>query len=168
MLYAIGRFGRPHGVRGDIRFWPFNPDSTLLKKSRSIRIGRAADETEIYHLQTIRQDAKGFVVRLKEFNDRDDVRCLTNQTWFEDRVDFPELSEDEIYYADLIGMMARTEEGEDIGPIKDVVDVGPNSILVIGYRGREVMVPNVDAFVLRMNTEAGDVIIRPLDGLLDV
>ena len=64
------------------------------------------------------------MVRLKEFNDFD-VWCSTNQTWFEDRVDFPELSEDEIYYADLIGMMARTEEGEDIGPIKDVVDVGP-------------------------------------------
>jgi 16S rRNA processing protein RimM len=119
-------------------------------------------------LERVRRDAKGVVLRFAEFDDRDEVRCLTNQKWFEARSDFPELADDEIYYADLIGMIARTEDGEEIGPIKDVVDVGPNSILVIRYQGREVMVPNVDAFVIRMNTEAGEVIIRPLDGLLDV
>ena len=131
MFYAIGRFGRPHGVRGEIRFWPFNPESTLLGDSRSIRIGHSAEETRSYRLERVRRDAKGVVLRLAEFDDRDEVRCLTNQKWFEARSDFPELADDEIYYADLIGMIARTEDGEEIGPIKDVVDVGPNSILVI-------------------------------------
>jgi len=168
MLYAIGRFGRPHGVRGDIRFWPFNPESELLKKSAAIRIGQTAQDTRSYTVQHVRRDAKGVVVRLKEFDDRDDVRVLTNQQWFEDRADFPELADDEIYYADLIGMTCRDESGVSLGPIKDVVDVGPNSILVIDHGGREVMVPNVDAFVLSMDMDAQEVIIRPLDGLLDV
>ena len=167
MLVPIGRFGRPHGVRGDIRFWAYNPESDLLKAPKRIEVGPRRDRLTSYRVETIRFDAKGCVVRLAEFSDRDLVGRLTNQLWFEPRDSFASLGDDEIYFADLIGMVVRTEAGVEVGHVKDVLDEGPSDILVIDRAGREVMLPNVDVFVRKMDLEAGEIIVTPPAGLID-
>ena len=73
MKIAIGRFGRAHGVRGEIRFWPFNRDSELLAGPRSIEVGQNAQRLQTWKLERIRFDAKGAVVRFADINDRDVV-----------------------------------------------------------------------------------------------
>ena len=167
MWVAIGRFGRPHGVRGDIRFWPFNPETQLLRSGHTIQVGKHANHIEEYVVERIRFDAKGPVIKLAKFSDRDDVRVVTGLQWFENRDAFPELGEHEVYLVDLIGLSVRTEDGEAIGHVKDVLDIGPAEILVINHDGREVMVPNVEELVPSINLEAGEIIIRPIEGLLD-
>jgi 16S rRNA processing protein RimM len=107
------------------------------------------------------------VVRFAEINDRDVVKALTNQLWFEPRDKFPDLADDEIYFADLIGLVVKTADGNVVGPVKDVLDIGPSDILVIDRDGREVMVPNVEAMVKSMDLEKGEIIITPPAGLID-
>ncbi len=167
MWVALGRFGRPHGVRGEIRFWAFNEGTGLVKAGRTIRVGPRKDQTVEYQVERVRRDAKGAVVKFEGLSDRDEAKALTNRFWFERREVFPALGEDEVYFVDLIGLMALTEDGEEIGRIKDVLDVGPSEILVIDRGGREAMVPNVDEFVLSVDLDAGQIIIRPIDGLID-
>ena len=167
MLLPIGRFGRPHGVRGEIRFWPFNPGSTLLNSATEAKVGKHRDRTRTYTIDTLRLDAKGCLVRFVEISDRDVVKRLTNQLWFEPRDRFPDLDDDEVYFADLIGLMVKTADGGAVGRVKDVLDVGPSDILVIDRDGREVMVPNVDAMVKTMDLEKGEIIITPPAGLID-
>ena len=167
MWVALGRFGRPHGVRGEIRFWPFNAGTELVAGTKTIRVGRKANDATEYSVERVRLDAKGALIRLVGMADRDEVRTLTNQFWFERRDAFPELDDDEVYFVDLIGLAVLNENGEEIGRVKDVLDVGPAEILVISRGGREVMIPNVEAFVLRMDLDAGEIIVRPIDGLLD-
>ena len=167
MLVPIGRFGRPHGVRGEIRFWPFNRDSTLLTSARRIQVGRHRERTRAYTIDGLRTDAKGCLVRFAEIDDRDVAKGLTNQMWFESRDVFPELADDEVYYTDLIGLVVRTVEGEIVGRVKDVLDIGPSDILVIDRDGQEVMVPNVDEFVRSMDLDAGEITITPPAGLID-
>jgi len=87
--------------------------------------------------------------------------------WFESRDVFPELADDEVYYTDLIGLVVRTVEGEIVGRVKDVLDIGPSDILVIDRDGQEVMVPNVDEFVRSMDLDAGEITITPPAGLID-
>lgn len=167
MWVALGRFGRPHGVRGEIRFWPFNAGTELVAGTKTIRVGRkAADATE-YSVERVRLDAKGALIKLDSMADRDEVRALTNQFWFERRDAFPELDASEVYFVDLIGLAVLNESREELGRVKDVLDVGPAEILVVDRGGREAMIPNVEEFVLRMDLEAGEIIVRPIDGLID-
>ena len=167
MWIALGRFGRPHGVRGEIRFWAFNDSTDLVSGKRSIRIGRRAGDAIEYSVERVRLDAKGALIKLVGMTDRDEVRALTNNFWFERREAFPELDDDEVYFVDLIGLVVLTEDGEELGRVKDVLDVGPSEILVIDRGGREAMIPNVDEFVLRMDIENGQIIVRPIEGLID-
>ena len=33
---AIGRFGRPHGTRGELRLWAYNPESELFEQRQVV------------------------------------------------------------------------------------------------------------------------------------
>ena len=167
MWVAIGRFGRPHGVRGEVRFWPFNASSDLATAGQTIRVGRRKTECAEYRILRARRDAKGLVLALEGLTARDEAKSLTHQLWFASRGDFPELDSGEFYFVDLIGFDAVLETGESIGRIKDVLEVGPSEIFVIDRGGREAMVPNVEALVPRIDMEAHRVVIRPIDGLLE-
>jgi 16S rRNA processing protein RimM len=167
MLVPFGQFGRPHGVRGELRFRPFNPDSPLLSKGRTIQVGRSPKDCTTYQVERVRFDSKGAVVKIDGFFDRDQVRVLTGQTWYEMRDAFPELGDDEVYLVDLIGMDAVRESGELIGCVTDILEHGPYETLAIRYGRREVLVPYVEAFVLRIDMDARQIIIRPIEGLID-
>jgi len=119
-------------------------------------------------VDAVRYVAKGIVIKLAEFFDRDQVRTLTGSTWYESREAFPELKADELYLVDLIGLDAVLDGGELIGPIVEIYDYGPYETLAIRRGGREVLVPYVDEFVSRIDLDRKTVVISPIEGLLDV
>lgn len=165
-MVPLGRIGRPHGVRGEVRAWPYNPGTTSLKKGATLRVGRVADKTEPLQVEALRRDAKGVIIRFAGQTSRDAVEPLNGAEWFAARADFAPLADDEVYVVDLVGAQVTTVDGEHVGQLVDVLQVGPSDLLVIKDGGREVMVPNVEAFVERLDAAAGQVVIRPIPGLL--
>ncbi len=166
-LVAFGKFGRPHGVRGDLRFWPHNPASPLLRANRDVTVGHNADDTRALHLERLRFDGKGVVVKVGGVDDRDAATSLNGLVWYESREDFGPLADDEVYVVDLIGAEVRTTEGDLVGRVADVVQVGPADLLVVRNGRREHLIPNVDDFVERIDAAAGEIVIRPIEGLLE-
>ena len=114
----------------------------------------------------IRRDAKSPIVSFEGVRDRDQAKGLTGQHWYEARDAFPELASDEVYVTDLIGLNARLEDGTEIGQVATVWTGTATDIIVIRDGGREHLVPNVSEFVRRMDLEKGEIVIRPIDGLL--
>ncbi|MGB0648228.1 MAG: ribosome maturation factor RimM, partial [Bradymonadia bacterium] len=92
---------------------------------------------------------------------------LTGQRWFCSRAEFKPLSDDEIYVADLIGMTVLGIDDDALGTVNDVIEVGPNLILVIRVGHREVMVPYVDEFVSGVSLESKQLTVRVIEGLLE-
>ena len=165
-LIACGRLGRPHGVRGALRFWPLNPATPLVKAGRQIQVGRTARALTGYDVKTAHRDAKSWVIRIEGVDDREAAAKLTGQTWFEQREAFAPVADDEVYLADLIGLPVQTEDGVALGDIADIWQAGAADVLVIRGDGGEHLVPNVADFVIRLDPAQPPVIIRPIDGLL--
>ncbi len=167
-MVPFGRFGRAHGVRGELRLWPHNPQSPLLIAGREIRVGTRPDQLTVYTLEQVRLDARSAVVRLAGVEGREAAEALNGADWYEDRGAFAPLADpDEIYCADLVGLSARTVDGTPLGRVVDVMTNGATDILVIQGGGREHLVPFVTDFVERVDLQAGEVLIVPAEGLLD-
>lgn len=162
----LGVIGRPHGVRGDVRLWPHNSRTGLLEAGRTLSVGAHQGTVRDLTVKRIRRDAKGPIVTFEGIFDRDVAKTLTGQRWFESRDDFPALASDEIYIADLIGLRARLEDGSEIGEVAEVWTATATDIIVIRDGEREHLVPNVAEFVRRMDLEKGEIVIRPIEGLL--
>jgi 16S rRNA processing protein RimM len=166
-LRELGKFGRAQGLRGEVRFWAHNPNSPLLKKGQQARIGLAKSSTVLVTINRLRRDGKGLVIGLEGCTDRTAAEALTGQYWYFSRSEFKPLGHNEVYVADLIGLNAIQTDGTSLGPVTDVVEVGPNLILMIKVGHREIMVPYVDDFVGDVDLEQGELRIRVVDGLLD-
>ncbi len=162
---ALGRFGRPHGVRGAVWFWPHNESSDLLKPGRVLQVGVGPEETRAYEVEEVRREPSGFVVRLKGVATREVASSLNGMVWFEARENFPATSDGEYYHVDLIGMLAQTENGDALGRVADVWSMPASDVLVIRGAG-EILVPFVETYVARVDPEARVVHLTNTAGLL--
>ena len=167
-MILFGRLGRAHGVRGDLRFWPNNAKSALLKSGREVFVGRSPESARTLAVKTVRFDAKGAIVHFAGIDDRDAASGLTGLCWYEKRESFPRSGHDEVYVVDLIGLRVRTEDGEAVGQVKDVLTTGASDIIVVTDGPREHLIPNVPVFVKRMDLDEGEIVISPIDGLLSL
>ncbi|RUA06124.1 MAG: 16S rRNA processing protein RimM [Fusobacteria bacterium] len=81
------------------------------------------------------------------------------------RRDILGLEEDEYYASDVIGMMAITVDGEELGEITDLMETAGHDIYIIGKGKNEIMVPSVDEFVKEINFEKRTVTFELIEGM---
>ena len=187
---VCGRFGRPHGVRGDIRLWVYNQQSQLIDVGEPLYLAphpQHVDQEPDQPLSSltvshVRTDNKGLLIRFAELSTREDVQRLNHLAWISPRGGFPDLSEDEFYLIDLIGaegyaIPTGASEVEDprnqedaihLGQLTGMLEAGSSELLVFeGSDLGEIMVPNIEEFVVEINLEERYVKIRAVPGLLE-
>ena len=74
----------------------------------------------------------------------------------------------QFYIDDLQGCQVVTEEGKDVGVFLRAEDGPAHDLWVVGAGGREQMIPAVAEIVVRVDTEARIIVIRPPVGLLEL
>ena len=80
-----------------------------------------------------------------------------------------ELSEDENFIADLIGLSVRTDEGCALGTVTDVIQTGANDVYCVsGEDGKEILLPAIKDCILKVDLEKQEMLVHVLPGLLDL
>ena len=95
----------------------------------------------------------------------DKAIALKGTMLYASREDF-ELEEGDYFIADLLGLpVIDNIDGKVYGKIKDVINRGASDIYVITTPTGERMMPVVDEFVKRVDTESG-IYVEVIPGLL--
>ena len=69
----------------------------------------------------------------------------------------------------LIGLSVITDEGEELGMLKDVLQTGANDVYVVERKnGKEVLLPAIKQCILDVNLDEQKMTVHVLDGLLDL
>ena len=146
---CVAQIGAPHGVRGEVRLWTFTADPMAVTRYGPLQ---TEDGKRAFEIDTVRPAKGHLVARLRGIDDRDAAERLTNIKLFVPRERLPETEEDEFYHADLIGLTAEDEDGNEIGAVIAVHNFGAGDILEIQPPGggamllpfTETVVPEVD------------------------
>jgi len=76
--------------------------------------------------------------------------------------------EDEFFWHEIVGLQVETEQGEPLGTLRRIIPTAGHDIWVAeGPRG-EILIPAVFEVVRRVDLEGGRVLIRPVEGLIDL
>lgn len=167
----IARVGRAHGIRGEVRVEPLNPDSTLVEEAESLRWvpgPRARSEARALVVETLRWSNGVYLARFVGVGDRDEAAALTGGTLQVPREQLPSLGEGEYYHHDIIGADVFDEaSGEQLGTVRAIastnVDLLAIRLLGEGARLGDVMVPVTRQYVASIGETPGRVVIRDLD-----
>ena len=165
---AVGRIGRPHGVRGAtfVEPWTDDPDERFAAGTVLVTDPAAAGPLTVASSTT---SGGKRVVHFESVDGREAAEALRGVRLLIAASARPELDDpDDFYDTDLIGLTARTVDGADLGPITDVLHAGGADYLVVDNGGREVLVPFVHAVVPTVDLAGGAVLVDPPEGLLDL
>ncbi|WP_292527880.1 ribosome maturation factor RimM [Methylocystis sp.] len=160
-LVLLGRFGAPHGVRGEVRLQSFTADPLAIATYDSLTDKNGARN---FKLLSVRPQGKDmFVAKVEGVDDRAGAEALNGVEIYLPRERLPAPEEDEFYIADLIGLRAETREGAEIGMIVAVRNFGAGDILEIapGHGGEMLMLPFTKAVVPTVDLSTGRVVIAP-------
>lgn len=167
-LIAIGRIGRPRGVRGEafVEPWTDDPDQRFAVGSVLATEPAGAGPLTVAAMST----AGGkLVVRFEAVDDRQLAEALRGVRLVIAAVARPPIEDpDEFYDTELIGLAARTTAGAGLGTVTDVLHAGGADYLVLDVDGAERLVPFVTAIVPSVDVRGGYVLIDPPDGLFDL
>jgi 16S rRNA processing protein RimM len=160
-LIAVGVFGAPHGVRGELRAKSYTDDPKALGAYGDLTDKSGARRFKILGLRALRDDM--VVARLDGFADRAAAAKLTGVEIFARRENMPAPAADEFYHADLIGLRAMTREGEDLGRIVALRNFGAGDILEIAPKagGETVLLPFTKAVAPEIDIAGGRIVIAP-------
>ncbi len=165
---SVGRIGPVHGVRGEVLVEPWTDQPEVRFAAGAVLMTEPASAGPLT-VDASRLQGGRLVVHFAGVFDRAaaaqlrGVRLLVDAA-SRNRLDDP----DEFYDTDLIGLQARRADGVPLGPVLDVVHVGPSDYLVVEVEGVQRLVPFVAAIVTGVDVGAGWVEIDPPEGLFDL
>jgi 16S rRNA processing protein RimM len=176
-LLLIGRIGRPHGVRGELKVQPITDDPGRFEELDRVFVGFDPATAAPIEVDGVRyQYPSGetiVLLALAGVDDRDAADALRNANVYAAAQDLP-LGADEMFLHDLIGLTVfRTDDagrpvGEPIGSVRDVMEGAAQDLIVIARPGQpDALLPDVPEFVIEVDTEAGRLMVRPPVGLLE-
>ncbi len=163
----IGVISSTHGIKGEVKVFPTTDDVARFKKLKEVYLDTGKEKL-VLHPESVKFFKQFVILKFKEYNNINDVEQYRNKSILVDREHAVKLKKDEYFIVDLIGLKVITDENEELGILKDVLQTGANDVYIVEMAdGREVLLPAIKECVLKVDMDAGEVLVHVMDGLLD-
>jgi len=161
---CVAKIGAAHGVRGEVRLWPFTEDPMAVIDYGPLS---TRDGTRQFEVARARIAKDHLVAIIKGVTNRDEAERLNGIELYIARDALPDTDEGEYYHADLIGLAAIDPQGTPIGTVTAIHNFGAGDIIEIAPKsGPSLLLPFTDAVVPTVDLAAGHVVIE-LPGEID-
>ena len=158
----IGKVQGAHGIRGELKVLPLTDFPEHVHSLDRVRLVRPDGAGIITEIEQIRIHKGRFLIKLAAVPDRTAAEALRGATLAIDRSMAAPLPEGHYYTDDIVGLRVVTIEGEVVGEITDVLRTGANDV----YVTERALIPAIPDVVKRVDLEAGEMVIDPMDGML--
>ena len=152
-MFRVGVIANTHGIRGEVKVYPTTDDVTRYKKLKEVLLD-TGKEYKTLEIASTRFFKNLVIVKYK------------GHDLYVTRENAIPLEEGEYYLADIIDAKVVTEEGEDFGILKDVLETGANLVYVVEHEGKEVLLPVIPECVKNVDVSAGIVTVHIMKGLV--
>ena len=168
-LLAIGRVGRAHGLKGEVRVELHFDGSDALGQVDELWLSPQAEAVagaRRYAVEYARPVPKAYLVKLEGVSERNGADALRGTTVWVARSALPETDDSEYYLVDLIGAKVTGPEGE-IGTVIEIATHPSIDALVIQTTdGRRLEQPLVPDWIARVSVADKLVELATLEGLI--
>lgn len=159
-----GKIARAHGVRGELRVQPLDPNVDLPPTARRVR-ARGPSGDRILTVTRVRPVHGAVLLSVEGVADRDAAQALAGSSLEVDADDLPPAEEGEIYAYQLEGADVVDERGETVGRIRRLVGTAAHDLIEIETPAGVRLLPWVDHFIVAFDRDARRLTVRLMDGL---
>ena len=155
---TVARIIKPFGLRGRVVIesltdFParFAPGSILLI------------DDQPFEITTSRPQKHRWVLKFKGVDTPEDAETLRGALLQVPESQLHPLPEGQFYRFQIIGLLAVTRDGRELGPVKDVLETPANDVYQVQTPTGELLVPALPDFVLKVDLEAGKMVVEDVE-----
>jgi 16S rRNA processing protein RimM len=155
---VVGRILGPFGVHGEIKVEVLTDYPERFQAMDMARLGQHHTE---WPVTGIRFHGQRVLMRLEGVDTPESVRPLQHQEISVPRSEAVPLPEGHYYLADVLGLLAMTPEGDELGTVTEVLRTGSNDVFVVGKGRGEILVPAINDAVRELDIAGGKLVVEP-------
>jgi len=171
--FNVGKIVNTHGIKGEVRVIPITdfPDSRFRVGNRLYFFKEGNNEPLPLTIKSRRKHKQFILLQFEECESVNDAEALKGgmlKISVEQR-DRSELDEHEFYYHEIIGCSVFSEEGTELGKVKEILSPGANDVWVVQSKtnGKPIYVPYIEPIVKEVNVAERKITIHVMEGLME-
>ena len=164
----VGKVIRPHGLDGVLRIFSYAESEKIFLNPGIVYIRLGRGEPSEHRVRSIKPHTNIFLLKLEELSSLEEAEKYRDATIFVSRDALAREEGDGYYWFDLLGIQVHLNTGEYVGKISHIFPTGGHDIYVVTDGDREVMIPASHDIVETIDLENKRMIIREMEGLLDL
>lgn len=168
-LYNVGKIVNTHGIRGEVRVMSVTDFPELRYQKGSILLLDRKNDKPIELTVASHRKHKNFDLLTFEGHPTiESVEPYRDGILKIKESQLTDLPQDEFYFHEIIGLTVVTEEGREIGTIKEILQPGANDVWVIRReKQKDLLIPYIEECVLNIDLEESKVTVHLMEGLED-
>jgi 16S rRNA processing protein RimM len=166
MFIAIGKIIKLHGINGYVKVVSYSGILERFLKLTSIYM-EIEGETRGFIPEDVVLDDSSANIKFKNINSREEAAPLVRKELlvpYEERVKLPA---DIFFIHDLIGLQVFDINGNYLGPLKDVFQMGGNDVYRVNDGKREILIPAVSEFVKEISLTEKKITVQLIEGMVE-
>jgi len=148
----IGRFSGPFGIQGWVHLISYTDPQSNVFRYPHWKI----QKNNLW--QPIQREIKkphgsGWIVKIKNCDDRDQAMLLKGFEIAIDRTDLPNTTDQEYYWEDLIGLKVMDLSGKNLGIIDYLFETGANDVIAVKLNNQKHFIPYLKQVIKSVDLE---------------
>ena len=167
-MLRVGVITSPHGIKGEVKVFPTTDDAKRFKELKKVILdtGKEYIPMEIEHVKFFKNMV---ILKFRGYDNINEIEKYKSRDLLITRDQAVDLDPDEYFITDLIGLTVVSDQGAELGTLKDVLETGANDVYVVAMKdGKELMLPAIGDCILNVDLEQGRMEVHVLEGLMDL
>ena len=167
-MLRVGVITSPHGIKGEVKVFPTTDDAKRFKELKKVILdtGKEYIPMEIEHVKFFKNMV---ILKFKGYDNINEIEKYKSRDLLITRDQAVDLAPDEYFITDLIGLAVVSDQGAELGILKDVLETGANDVYVVAMKdGKELMLPAIGDCILNVDLEQRRMEVHVLEGLMDL
>lgn len=169
--FKVGKIVNTHGVKGEIRVI----SSTDFAEERyavgtNLMIRHEDQKAEIAVVVRHHRRHKNFdLLQFEGYHSINDVEPFKGAILYVSGEQLEELDEGEFYYHEIIGCSVISEEGDELGQVKEIIETGANDVWVVKRLGggKDILLPYIEEVIKEINIDEKIIRVHLMEGLVE-
>lgn len=165
--FKIGYILKTHGLKGEVTLTIENDGPEDLSEVKSVFVEK--DKRLIpYFIQSVsHRGAKAFV-KFEDVDTIEEAEKIIKHAVYLEKSNRPKSGRGAFYNDEIIGFHILDEKDESLGSVIEIMQAGPNRLIVMDHHGKEVLIPVNSPFITSINKSKKTVSVNLPDGFLEI
>ena len=167
-LLQVGVISSTHGIAGEVKVFPTTDDVNRFDYLKEVILDTGREKLNLT-VAGVKYFKNMVILKFKGIDNINDVEKYRQKSLYVTRENAVKLKKNEYFIADLIGLVAKSDEGEDLGTLSDVLQTGANDVYVLSKEGSDdILLPAIRECVKEVDLDNGEITVHLLPGLREL